>query len=234
MGPRVAIVLVSHSRLIAEGTKELALQMAPDVHIGACGGNPDSGLGTSFDVAEMVTGEALRASGGAGAVLISDLGSATMTLDAVVEFAPSPELLRQASGPFVEGAVAAAVSAQAGGGLDQVAEAVSEAARLMCQGLPSPQEAVVGGTVTATRTAVVGDAAGLHARPAAKLAALASTFESETTVAGVNARSALAVMTLLIPHGQEVEVTASGPDAEQAVQALSDAITAGFDVDAQD
>ncbi len=233
MGPRVAIVLVSHSRLIAEGTKELAAQMAPDVHIGACGGNPNGGLGTSFDAVEMATGEALRASGGAGVVLLSDLGSAAMTIEAVIEMAEHPDLLRHATGPFVEGAVMASINAQAGSPLDQVADGITEATRLMCQTLPQEEEATESGAGTVTRTAVVTDEAGLHARPAAKLAALASTFESQTTVAGVNARSAIAVMALLLPCGREVEITALGPDADAAAQALCDAITVGFDVEDQ-
>ncbi len=229
MTKRVALVLVSHSRLIAEGTKELAAQMAPDVHIGVSGGNPNGGLGTSFDAVQMVTGEALRSSKGAGVVLVSDLGSAAMTVDTIIEFSDDPDLLRHAPGPFVEGAIAAAVSAQNGGSLGEVVGAVTEAARLMCSGLPEEEpDALQEGAVT--RTAVIADAAGLHARPAAKLAALAATFDSDIQVGGANAKSALAVMALALPAGREVEVTASGPDAKAAADALADAITAGFDV----
>ena len=43
----IGIVIVSHSSLIADGTKELALQMAdPTLKIMAAGGTSDGKLGT--------------------------------------------------------------------------------------------------------------------------------------------------------------------------------------------
>ena len=43
----VGIVIVSHSRLAAEGIRELAAQMAgPDLRIIACGGMEDGSIGT--------------------------------------------------------------------------------------------------------------------------------------------------------------------------------------------
>ena len=45
-------MLVSHSRVLAEGAVELAGQMAPGVLLLAAGGMQDGGLGTSFETVE--------------------------------------------------------------------------------------------------------------------------------------------------------------------------------------
>ena len=45
----IGFVLVSHSRKLAEGAKELALMMAPEVPVEAAGGLPDGSLGTDFE-----------------------------------------------------------------------------------------------------------------------------------------------------------------------------------------
>ena len=47
MTETVSIVIVSHSRSVAEGTREMVRQMVGDeVKVIACGGNPAGGLGT--------------------------------------------------------------------------------------------------------------------------------------------------------------------------------------------
>ena len=112
---KVALVLVSHSHALGAGLVELAKAMAADVHIQAAAGTDDGRLGTSFDLVETAVQEALGVSEGAGVVLLTDLGSATLTVDTVLEFADDPDALRFVPGPLVEGAVAAAVTAQQGG-----------------------------------------------------------------------------------------------------------------------
>jgi phosphocarrier protein len=65
---------------------------------------------------------------------------------------------------------------------------------------------------------------GLHARAAAKFVTTASRFESEITVRRdgreVNGKSIMGVMMLAAARGTTVEVTASGPDAQEALEAL--------------
>ena len=58
-------------------------------------------------------------------VILTDLGSATMTVEAVLDFLDDDEREHVvfAEGPLVEGAVAAGVTAQVGGDLASVAEA---------------------------------------------------------------------------------------------------------------
>lgn len=116
----VALVIVSHSASLAAGIIELASQMAPDVEMRAAGGTDDGRIGTSFDLVSAAVAE-LRATGQDVAIL-TDLGSATMTVESVLDFLDDDEAahVRFADGPLVEGAVAAAVTAQVGGDLAAV------------------------------------------------------------------------------------------------------------------
>ena len=120
----VGIVLVSHSSEIASGLADLAGQMAgDDVPIEPVGGGPDGGLGTNGDLVR----EALkRADAGAGVVVLGDLGSAILTVRHVLERNGNGHV-RLVDAPFVEGAVAAAVTASAGSTLDEVVRAAEEA-----------------------------------------------------------------------------------------------------------
>lgn len=119
----VALVIVSHSVQLAEGVVELAAQMAKDVALRAAGGTDDGRIGTSFDKVNDAVTE-LRAAGHEVAIL-TDLGSATMTVESVLDFLDEEEAahVKFADGPLVEGAVAAAVTAQVGGDLDAVVAA---------------------------------------------------------------------------------------------------------------
>ncbi|QLQ14672.1 MAG: PTS-dependent dihydroxyacetone kinase phosphotransferase subunit DhaM [Micropruina sp.] len=116
----VALVIVSHSVKLAEGVVELASQMARDVAFRAAGGTEDGDLGTSFDKVYGAVEELLA--DGHEVAILTDLGSATMTVESVLEMV-DPDRVRFAPGPLVEGAVAAAVTAQVGGGLAAVVEA---------------------------------------------------------------------------------------------------------------
>lgn len=82
-----------------------------------------------------------------------------------------------------------------------------------------------------TRTAVVGSAVGLHARPATLLAAKASSLDSRVTLAvpggtPVDAASALMIMTLGARRGDTVEV--AGED-ERDVATVADMVERDLD-----
>jgi phosphoenolpyruvate---glycerone phosphotransferase subunit DhaM len=123
--PSVGIVLVSHSAELAEGAANLAAQVSGGtVTIVAAGGTDDGDLGTSAAKVE----QALRdADQGAGVVVLPDLGSAVLTVRAVLEDYGSAGSVLLTDAPFVEGAVAATVIAAAGGDLKAVAAAAEEA-----------------------------------------------------------------------------------------------------------
>jgi phosphoenolpyruvate---glycerone phosphotransferase subunit DhaM len=122
--PQVGIVLVSHSVRLAEGAADLAAQVGGGtVAVVAAGGTDDGGLGTSAAKVER----ALRlAESGAGVVVLPDLGSAVLTVRALLEDLPDVTVAL-ADAPFVEGAVAATVTAAAGADLTAVAKAAEEA-----------------------------------------------------------------------------------------------------------
>jgi phosphoenolpyruvate---glycerone phosphotransferase subunit DhaM len=128
---RVGIVLISHSRALAEGASELARQMGVgEVAVEPAGGTEDGGLGTSLDLLESAVREADQ---GAGVVLIADLGSSVLTARTFLEdldersARPAVHDVVLADAPFVEGAVAAASAAAGGADVAEVARAAGEA-----------------------------------------------------------------------------------------------------------
>jgi dihydroxyacetone kinase DhaKLM complex PTS-EIIA-like component DhaM len=127
-GQRVGIVLVSHSAQVAASVAELARGLAggaTDVPVAAAGGTEAGGLGTS---AELVAAAAASVDRGAGVAVLTDLGSAVLTVKALLaEGDELPEGTRLVDAPFVEGAVAAVVTAAAGADLDAVEAAAAEA-----------------------------------------------------------------------------------------------------------
>jgi len=127
---RVGIVLVSHSAALAEGAAELAAQVSGGaVIVVAAGGTDDGRLGTSLAKLDEAV---RRASSGAGVLVVPDLGSSVLTtlayLDALGEQGGGPgEPILIADAPFVEGAVAATVTAAGGADVKAVRTAAEEA-----------------------------------------------------------------------------------------------------------
>jgi phosphoenolpyruvate---glycerone phosphotransferase subunit DhaM len=121
----VGIVLVSHSAELAQGAVDLAEQVSGGtVTIIAAGGTDDGDLGTS--AAKVSRGLSL-ADSGAGVVVLHDMGSAVLTVRAVLDDYGDATGVLLVDAPFVEGAVAATVTAAAGGDVKAVAAAAEEA-----------------------------------------------------------------------------------------------------------
>ncbi|MER6914419.1 PTS fructose transporter subunit IIA [Streptomyces sp. NPDC000594] len=124
----VGIVLVSHSGAVARSVVEMAKGLAGGgalAPVAAAGGTEDGGLGTS---AELVLRAAAEVDRGAGVAVLVDLGSAVLTVKALLaEGDGLPRDTRLVDAPLVEGAVAALVAASAGADLDAVAGAAEEA-----------------------------------------------------------------------------------------------------------
>lgn len=70
--------------------------------------------------------------------------------------------------------------------------------------------------------------AGMHARPAAKIAGGLAALDAEVTVNGVDGASMTGLMTLGAGKGSVLHVEASGPDAERAVAYVAGLVKAGF------
>ncbi|MEV0439784.1 PTS fructose transporter subunit IIA [Streptomyces spectabilis] len=124
---RVGIVLVSHSAAVAESVALLAQDLAGGgtAPVAPAGGTADGGLGTS---SALVAAAAHRVDRGAGVAILADLGGAVLTVKALIsEGDELPAPCRLLDAPFVEGAVAAVVTASAGGDLTAVVAAAQEA-----------------------------------------------------------------------------------------------------------
>ncbi|WP_353827527.1 dihydroxyacetone kinase phosphoryl donor subunit DhaM [Agromyces sp. SYSU T0242] len=225
--PRVGIVVVSHSELIARGVVELAGQMAEHVRIEPAGGTDDGRIGTSFD---RVTAAVTAADAGSGAVVLCDLGSAILTTETALDFLDDDQRARVliADAPLVEGAVAASVAAESGDDLDHVLRA-AESAGGGGAGASEPAPRAAGPTAsTISRTVTLVNADGLHARPAAEFVKLASTFPQRVEVNGIDAKSLLAIMALGLVKGDRIEITSDDPDGDRAVEALASLAESGF------
>jgi len=120
----VGIVLVSHSPRLAAGLTDLLAQLGTeDVPIVVAAGTSDGRLGTSPDLVEAAV---VAADVGDGVVVIPDLGSAVLSVKVAMEHA-DPARVVIVDTPFVEGAVAAAVTASTGADLAAVVKSAREA-----------------------------------------------------------------------------------------------------------
>ena len=121
----VGIVIVSHSPKIAEGIRDLALEMAQGYEGLYCAaGLEDGTIGT--DAVRIM--EAIQdADAGDGVVVLADLGSGIMSAEMAIEMLESDINVRIADAPILEGAISAAVTSTSGASLDEVIEAAEEA-----------------------------------------------------------------------------------------------------------
>lgn len=227
----VALVLVSHSRDLAHGAAELAAQMAPGVLLIPVGGTSDGGIGTDFDGVQAAL-EQGTADGGS-VVVLTDLGSAVLTTESVLEFLDEDVAARVslADAPFVEGAVAAAVTAHGGADRAAVLAAAEDAGHTFAA---RPEPAVHGGEQAPLEDGVVRaqvtlrNKLGLHARPAAVVARMLAGYDAKVRVNGVNAASVLELMKLGATQGHSLTIEAEGPAAQAASDALVAAVESGF------
>ncbi|AUG80025.1 phosphoenolpyruvate-protein phosphotransferase [Kitasatospora sp. MMS16-BH015] len=124
MDTHVGIVLVSHSALMAAGLRELLLELGSGaVPVELAGGTEDGGLGTSYD---LIVRAVAAADAGAGVVVLPDLGSSVLTARTALEDHVGRQVVL-VDAPFVEGAVAAVVTASAGAALAEVVSAAEGA-----------------------------------------------------------------------------------------------------------
>jgi PTS hybrid protein len=225
---KVGIVFVSHSALLADGAVALAGQMAPSVRLCGAGGTDEGGIGTSFTKVMNAVGEA---DAGSGVVVISDLGSALLTAETVLDLLPDDKRarVRVVDGPYVEGGVAAAVAAETGADLAAVS-AAAEGARVAWADTLEPSTASTPAVSDGgyTREVLVRNPQGLHARPAAEFVKLASTFPVTVTVNGKDAKSLLGVMSLGLMAGSTASIASPDGGGETAVDALVELVESGF------
>jgi phosphocarrier protein HPr len=78
------------------------------------------------------------------------------------------------------------------------------------------------------KTFHITSAEGVHARPATILVQNASKYSSDINLEyngrTVNLKSIMGVMSLGVPSGAEIKITANGPDEEEALQGIAETL----------
>ena len=237
----VGLVIVSHSARLAEGVRELTQQMTQGrVPLAVAGGidDPENPIGTDA----MKVMEAINAVySDEGVVILMDLGSALLSAETALDFLPDEQrahvFLSQA--PLVEGAMAAAVQAMIGAPVAQVlaeAESALSVKREQLGGEPESPPAATSakppGGPTESVTLLVRNRLGLHARPAARFVMTAGRYEADIRLfkgdKSANGKSINQVAILGVRRGDEIVVTATGPDAAAALVALQNLAADNF------
>ncbi len=239
----LGLVFVSHSRALAQALVELARQVgSPDIPISFSGGAGEDHrvFGTdAVDIARAIQ-EAAHPN---GIVVLMDLGSAVLSAQMSLELLPEDlrEKVHFCPAPLVEGAVAAVVQAALTNDPAAVCREAQNALFPKQEQLgyqPEKMEGELslgGGLSQPQRVLTLVNPHGLHARPAAQFVQTAARFDAEITVRNmttgkgpVSARSLNALATLGALEGHQVGLSARGPEAAKALEALSALIEAGF------
>lgn len=111
---QLGMIIVSHSRDLAQGLVNLISEVAKDISLTYVGGLEDGSIGTSFDQVEAIVSD-----NPADQILaFFDLGSARMNIEMVADFSDKEILIQQV--PVVEGAYTAAALLQAGADLETI------------------------------------------------------------------------------------------------------------------
>lgn len=113
------IGIISHSKDIAQGVKDLLAQMSPDVTVIAKGGNNEGEIGTSIDTINEIIDELTE-----DALLFYDIGSAEMNLEMAIDLYEGDYKLYKVDGPIVEGAFLASVSLSTGATLEEAISSI--------------------------------------------------------------------------------------------------------------
>ncbi|MDR2772209.1 MAG: hypothetical protein LBB93_01925 [Elusimicrobiota bacterium] len=121
----VSLVLISHSRALAEAAADLAKKVSPksDIPVFAAGGTGSSHeeLGTdAYDILETLE----KAYSSDGVLILADLGSAVISTKVAIGMLDDIKRANAflSSAPIVEGAIGAAVQIAAGSSIDEVKE----------------------------------------------------------------------------------------------------------------
>ena len=234
----IHLILVSHHPDIARGIAALAAQMsaAPEtIHTAAGIDDADNPVGTD---AVRIMQTLLEADNPDGILILVDLGSAILSAQTALDLLDDPALAarcRISAAPLVEGAISAAVAASSGADLETVAREATQAL--------AAKQAALGESAPASATPVVapsGDSTtitltnrdGLHARPAARLAAALTPYRARLILTcgdkQADGKSLNQLALLQARHGDRLTLHADGDDAAAALQTFRDLAAANF------
>ncbi|EQM82290.1 MULTISPECIES: phosphoenolpyruvate--protein phosphotransferase [Microbacterium] len=240
----IGIVAVSHSARLGEAALELALQM---VHDGGVRVQVAAGAGVDAEGAPILGTDAVAVAAAIdelaaeceGVLVLMDLGSAVLSAELALELRSSAVPVRLAPAPFVEGLLAAVVSAAAGGTLDQVAAEATAALGVKTGALGAGEDQIADAPAVPqadgdvqVRRVRVRNPLGVHARPAALIARAAAGTDVHLRRLPDGPDAAAASLTRLLVlgarQGDELELTARGDDATEALDRLVALFDDGF------
>ena len=240
----VGLVLVSHSRPLAEAAGDLVRRTinSPDLKLACSGGTGDNREELGTDAIEIQ--EAIAATySDDGVLVLMDMGSAILSAETAKEFL-SPEQQEKVfltSAPLVEGGIAAAIQAQSGSSLNEVANAARQSLlpkqeQIQDSGplLPGPIE-TISSLPSETIDVTILNPHGLHLRPAATLIKSLSRYPAEVLIENrtanrgpVPVRSLVDVTRLQIREGDLVRFSVSAPDPIPVISAIRALIETRF------
>ena len=250
--PMIHLILVSHHPDIARGIAALAAQMsaAPDtIHTAAGIDDADNPVGTD---AVRIMQAIEDAANPDGILILVDLGSAILSAQTALDLLDDPALAarcRISPAPLVEGAISAAVAASSGADLATVAreaeQALSAKQAALGENSAIPDEANKplspwergwgegkSGTADNTATITLTNRDGLHARPAARLAAALAPYQSRLILTcgdkQADGKSLYQLALLQARCGDRLTLHADGDDAAAALQTFRALAAANF------
>jgi multiphosphoryl transfer protein len=239
----VGLVLVSHSRPLAEAVAELVrLTVKAELRLTCSGGVGDQRAELGTDAIEIQEAINLVYSDD-GVLVLMDMGSAILSAETAKDFLnpEQQEKVRLTSAPLVEGGIAAAVQAQLGASLDEVADA---ALRSLLPKQDQVQDVVSAPSASSVPDVPINEILdvtiqnthGLHLRPAALLIKTLSGFSAEVLVENrsasrgpVLARSLVDLARLQIREGDSVRFSISSPDPKPVVDSILSLVERKFD-----
>ncbi|MDF2153552.1 dihydroxyacetone kinase phosphoryl donor subunit DhaM [Vibrio sp. CAU 1672] len=241
----VSIVIVSHSRRLAEGLLELTAQITHGkiaMAIAAGIDDPENPIGTDALAVKNAIEKVYRPD---GVLVLVDIGSAILSADMALELLPPDKVdaVKICPAPLVEGTIAASVAAAAGQPIDIVLMEAHSAIAAKYQALEQPLPQMysspsapferpsarppandISPDQTLSFSWTIRSPHGLHIRPAAVLAAELGRFTAKIWLSKngkkVNAKSLNNIMSLGIRNGDTLTFTACGNDAEAVIDAL--------------
>lgn len=213
------IVIVSHSAELAEGLRKLAEQMGQGkVPLAAAGGidDPDEPIGTdAMKILEAIQ----QVYSDDGVIVFMDMGSAILSTEMALDFLEEEQRTKVvlSAAPLAEGVITAAVTAAAGGSLQEILSELTSAltakqsqlgvtasADLIATSSP-PKPASPADTTPTTPTALVSSNAGGESPPDTQVNTHSGIFVLENTL-GIHARPAARIATISGKYEADIQL----------------------------
>src|SRR5471030_705832 len=195
----------------------------------------DGSLGTDATAIAAAIGEVASPD---GVLVVVDLGSAVLSAELALELIDLPGVeVRVTSAPFVEGLMAGYVRAAAGATLDEVEREARESLESKRGHLGDPAESPIAVPESGEFSVDLRlrNPSGLHIRPASMIVLALTPLDATVTIANLRtgsgprlANSPTKLLTLAAQKGDIVRVTASGAEAQAALDLVRGMVADGF------